>query len=322
LGRAVPQLHALVGDELSQPAPEPAVHLANEIRRRHGACVAAVVFYGSCLRKQTSDGVLDFYALVDGYREAYPSRALAAANALLPPNVFYLEIETPIGTLRSKYAVMSTRDFVRATGPGGLRPSIWARFCQPAILVYARDEAARRQVTEAAAASIVTAVQQGLALLPLPGDRLHLALDAFWQNTLRETYAAEMRPESPETIRSLYRAAPERFDRAARAGLDALMERGWLRWESAADGAVVELPAAVRRRAARAWRRRQPLRKLVYLVGLLKSATTFGDWLPYALWKLERHTGTHIELSERQRRHPFIWGWPVLWQVLRRRDLR
>ncbi len=44
--------------------------------------------------------------------------------------------------------------------------------------------------------------------------------------------------------------------------------------------------------------------------------------MPYALWKLERHTGTHIEYSERQRRHPFIWGWPLVFRVLRNRDLR
>jgi hypothetical protein len=44
--------------------------------------------------------------------------------------------------------------------------------------------------------------------------------------------------------------------------------------------------------------------------------------VPYALWKVERHTGTRIEYSERQRRHPFIWGWPLVFRVLRNRDLR
>ena len=49
---------------------------------------------------------------------------------------------------------------------------------------------------------------------------------------------------------------------------------------------------------------------------------TFGDWVPYALWKLERHTGTRIELSERQRRHPFLFAWPEIFRVLRSRALR
>jgi hypothetical protein len=281
-----------------------------------------VVFYGSCLRKRTHEGVLDFYVVVDSYREAYRSRVLTWANALLPPNVFYLEIESPLGTLRSKYAVVSARDFERATAPEAPRPGIWARFCQPAALVYARDEAARQTLFRAAATSVLAALQQGLPLLPTEGEILRFRFDEFWQNTLSETYSAEMRPEAPETIRSVYLAAPERFDRAASSGLDALADRGWLRWQSEGDLAVVTLSAAHRRRAARAWKWRKPLRKAVYLIGLLKSAATFGDWLPYALWKLERHTGTRIELTDRQRRHPLIWGWPVVWRVLRQRDLR
>ena len=29
-----------------------------------------------------------------------------------------------------------------------------------------------------------------------------------------------------------------------------------------------------------------------------------------------------LELTERQQRHPLIFGWPVLWRILRSRDLR
>ena len=71
----------------------------------------------------------------------------------------------------------------------------------------------------------------------------------------------------------------------------------------------------------RARRLRRPAAKALAFVQLLKSAFTFGDWLPYALWKLERHTGHRVELTERQRRHPLIFGWPVLLRLLRSRDL-
>jgi hypothetical protein len=315
-------LDELVASELSRPAPEAVQPLADAILRRHGEAVAAVVFYGSCLRRRTQEGVLDFYVLVDSYRETYRSRFLAWTNALMPPNVFYLEIESALGTLRAKYAVISSRDFERATAPKALRTSIWARFCQPAALVYARDEAARQALLRAAASSVLTALQQGLPLLPAEGEILRFRFEEFWQNTLRETYSVEMRTEAAETIHGVYLAAPERFDRAATSGLDALAERGWLSWRSEGDLAAVSLSEAYRRRAARAWALRKPLRKAVYMIGLLKSAATFGDWLPYVLWKLERHTGTRIELSDRQRRRPLIWGWPVLWRVLRQRDLR
>ncbi len=58
------------------------------------------------------------------------------------------------------------------------------------------------------------------------------------------------------------------------------------------------------------------------LVRLFKTAYTFGDWVPYVLWKLERHTGRKLELSERQRRHPFIFGWPIILRQMVRRNLR
>jgi hypothetical protein len=322
VGDGAPDLEKLVADELDRSAPAAAQHLADEIRRRHGEAVASVVFYGSCLRKQTQEGVLDFYVLVDSYRAVYRSRVVAWLNAALPPNVFYLEIDSPIGTLRSKYAIISTRDFEAATAPDSLRTGIWARFSQPAVAVYSRDEAARLALIGAAAAAIRTALQQGLLLLPGEGESVCIPAEELWQHTLSETYAVEMRPEAPETIRSVTLAAPERFERAARAGLDSLAQSGRLAWQDQGAQVCVTLPAQRRRRARRAWRRRKPLRKAIYLIALLKSATTFGDWLPYVLWKLERHTGEQIEVTERQRRHPLIWGWPVFLRILRQRLLR
>src|SRR5512134_1690938 len=133
MGEGARDLAALVGTELGRPAPRAAVALVERIRARHGTATAAVVFYGSCLRRETDEGVLDFYALVDTYRAAYASRLLAAANALLPPNVFYLEAERGGERLRAKYAVISLADFARRAAGRGLRTGIWARFCQPAL---------------------------------------------------------------------------------------------------------------------------------------------------------------------------------------------
>ncbi|MEE9607769.1 MAG: hypothetical protein V3U03_08505 [Myxococcota bacterium] len=315
-------LEQLVAGELFAPPPEAATRFAAEIRRRHGDSVAAVLFYGSCLRKRTSEGVLDFYALVDSYRSAYPSRRLAWANALLPPNVFYLEIESPEGTLRAKYAVMSTRDFARGVRPGGLRSGLWGRFCQPASAAYARDGAPRDIVARGAAESIVTLAMRVVPLLPAAGGEQRFTSAEFWQRALRETYSTEMRPEAPGAIRSIYDAAPDRYERALRGALDELARRGWLSVRREGGQLVVVQPRGRRLRARLGWWLRRPAAKLAYAAQLFKTAATFGDWLPYVLWKLERHTGTRIVPSERQLRHPFVWGWPILFRVLWRRDLR
>jgi len=317
------ELSALVRDELVRPVPASAQAFADELRRRHGASLAGVLFYGSCLRRGSDEGVLDFYALVDDYRGAYRSRALRLANAALPPNVFYLELPRGDTRLRAKYAVFSLRDFARAVQLSALRTGTWARFCQPTVCAYARDGAALAALVDLLCAAVESAVLRGVALLPGEGDVRDVTPESLWLGLFRETYASELRPENDDGPLAIYAADPPRYARALAAALEALARADRVRvLEAAGERWRVACPpgslASARRRAAL----RRPLAKAATTVQLLKSALTFGDWLPYALWKLERHTGTRLEPSERQRRHPFVFGWPLIVRVLWKRELR
>jgi hypothetical protein len=267
---AASPLARLLGEELSQPAGEPSRHLAEEIQRRHAGAVAAILFYGSCLRRGSAEGVLDFYVLVDSYRAAYGSRLLALANAVLPPNVLYCEIPAPdgAGRLRCKYAVMTLADFARAAAGDSVEARVWARFAQPAALVYARD-------TESRAAAIAAVVE---ATTTNVGHAL--------------------------------------------SSLGELERRGLIRAREEGPLFVVESDPVERARHRRAWRLRRPLAKVVAFLKLVKTSGTFDDWVPYILWKVERHSGEPVEVTERQRRHPLIFGWPVLFRLIRRRVLR
>ena len=318
----VPLAHR-VATELDRPAPPGVAALCEAIKTRHGPAVAAILFYGSCLRKDTLEGVLDFYVLVDSYRAAYRSRLQAVFNRLLPPSVFYLERETEQGTLRTKYAVISIRDFERCVEPTCVHAYIWARFAQPALLAYVRDEEARARAVEATAQAVVTLVQRLAVFLPEENGEQRFTAAALWNDAFARTYGAELRPESQETVRSVYEADPARYDGAAAEALAVLHQQGWLDAVDRHDDTFeVKMPPARLRQARRTWRRRRPLAKIIAAGRLIKTAFTFGDWLPYALWKLERHTGTRVEMTPRQRRHPFIFGWPVLVRLLRRGDLR
>jgi hypothetical protein len=319
----VSPLEELVETELTRPASSTARSLANEIATRHGGSLVAVLFYGSCLRRGTHEGVLDFYAIVDSYASAYDSRWLSLLNAALAPNVFYLECESAAGTLRAKYAVISSKDFARAVSPRCRNPYIWARFAQPALLVYARDGEARDAVRRWVSQAIVTLVRRMAVFLPAKGRVQRYSLAALWQEALKRTYSAEFRSESPEMIRSIYQAASERFDRAGAEALRELAAEGWIdRVQERGNAVEVEMSLSRRTAARLRWALTRPLAKALALLRLLKTALTFGDWVPYVLWKIERHSGVHIEPTERQRRHPLIFGWPVLIRLLRRGDLR
>ena len=316
-----PTLSQLIADEIARPLPSAIDALTAEIRRRHGDAVAAILFYGSCLRKNTLEGVLDFYVVVDSYRAAYASSLLTLLNTALPPNVFYLEAQAGQQTLRAKYAVISQADFQRAATLQSVHAIVWGRFCQPFLLAYARNEQAKTLIAQAATEAILTLVARTVTLLLSDHDVWEFHSETLWQTGFHETYRSELRPEHPATVRSLYEAAAERYDHIASIALHLLARRGFLHLLQENRSLIVTMDERTCRRVRNSWRRRLPLAKGLYALRLLKSAFTFGDWLPYALWKLQRHTGVQVELTERQRRHPLIWGWPVIFKLLARRDL-
>ena len=316
-------LAAIVEAELALPVRASVEWLARELATRHGAGVLGVLFYGSCLRQTTDDGVLDFWLVVDDYRRAYRNRLHAWLNPLAPPNVFYLEREFEGRTLRTKYGVIDRSAFERGTSFHAFQPYVFARFAQPARLLACRDAEARRYFIACIASSILVMVGRLVFLLPRRAGWMRFSLAAFWQEAFRRSYDSERRPEAEETIRGLYLANADRYSEVGTRSIRWLAAEGQI-------GNVTEHPRSFAIQiglgpvlAGRIrWQGMRFVGRSLGLVRLFKTAYTFGDWVPYVLWKLERHTGRKLELSERQRRHPFIFGWPIILRQIARRNLR
>ena len=157
----------MIEAELRQAVPPPAQAIAAELARRHGTALVACLFYGSCLRDGVVEGrVLDFYAIADDYLAFHGSRLAAAGNAVLPPNVYYLETACAGGVVRAKYAVVSLRHLLRDTSGKAFQSSLWGRLAQPCALVYIRDSAAEAKVVEALASAVATMIRETAPLLP------------------------------------------------------------------------------------------------------------------------------------------------------------
>ena len=58
------------------------------------------------------------------------------------------------------------------------------------------------------------------------------------------------------------------------------------------------------------------------LLRLIKAVFTFEGGVDYALWKIERHSGVTVTVSDRARRHPLIFGWGPLFRLWRRGAFR
>jgi hypothetical protein len=307
-------LQQLVGIELGGATPPAVQALALQLAQRGGTATAAVLYYGSALRAESLEGVLDFYVLLDDVG-AWPGSFMARlANRLLPPNVGYLATSIDGQVLRAKYAVLSSSQFNRKLGERSLDTTIWARFCQPALCVWARSPGDRAAVTVSISAAVMTAACWAAKL----GPEVASAAD-FWRALFARTYAAELRVEKAGRPQDIIGKNPERYA----AMLPLALRAAGLPFETSARGELIPtLARAQRNRAQRSWRLRSRLGRPLNILRLLKAAFTFDGAMDYVVWKIERHRGVRIEVSPWQRRFPLLAAPGLYWQLRRRGILR
>ncbi len=294
-------LNQAVAASLAQPAKPEIVAAARQVCARLGG--DAVLFYGSNLRRDDLEGLVDFYVL-----HRRPARGLAA---LIWPDVGYHEIGLGAVNVRAKVAVMSLAQFRRAARGESIDTTVWARFCQPARLLVTSDRAMAAAVTQAVADAIATAARFALALGPGQGPA-----QAWWRALFRQTYRAELRVEPPSRSDAILSADPAHFATIlplAWASQGILLSGSGAAWQP-------EVPQGQRRRWQRAWRLRRALGKPLNALRLVKAAFTFEGAARYALWKIERHSGLRLALTPWRERHPILAAPGVLlrlWQARR-----
>ncbi|QNO26194.1 hypothetical protein EEB18_015615 [Sphingopyxis sp. OPL5] len=264
----------LVRAELATPVDPRARVMAAAIAAQYPGSARAVLFYGSCLRETQLDGLmLDFYLIVSDYGDAYGRRWMAAANRLIPPNVFPFQHDGLI----AKYAVLSEADFHRLNGSETRNVSVWARFAQPSRLVWVVDDTARDRAIAAVSRAAPTLLAAAGAV---DGEQ---PLD-WWRRAFALTYSAELRAERTSRAQSVVDATPERYARFSTA-------------------AMAAIPANAR---AGGWMRRRAEGKALSIVRLAKASLTYAGGIDYLAWKINRHAGTKIEIKPWQRRWPLV----------------
>lgn len=289
----------------SQGAAFPAAKaMVDHLKDTYGPGVRAVVFYGSCLRLGTDENLmLDFYVLVDGLRDAIKNPISASFGALLPPNVYYHECDFNGRLVRAKVAVMTLGAFARGTAETTFASALWARFAQPAAIVYAKDDVARTTVEHALARAVTTLLSKTAPLMTGP-----YTVDELWIRAFQATYRAELRPETDVKAEELVDTQRDRFMRVGKAAIESL-------------GLDPSADAKPDSGATWAWRGRRWWGRWLNLLRLLKAAFTFRGGLDYAAWKIERHSGIKVELTEHDRAHPILTGLRLLFRVKRQGGL-
>ncbi|MEX1147855.1 MAG: hypothetical protein WEB93_05685 [Sphingomonadales bacterium] len=284
------------------------------IRQRFGNNATAILFYGSCLRTgQFQGAMLDFYVLVDGYRDAYGAdpRGLAAAvaNRILPPNVYYVEAPDGQGDmLRAKYAVLSVDHFARLCSAQTFNSSVWVRFAQPTRLIYARDSDATRRVVDILSTAVRTAVHSVIGVIGEP-----VTVERIWCELFRESYRVELRAEGGTRAQDIFAAAADRYETVTPPAMAAL---GYVRDSQSGafnPGPGARNPSGSGQRLG--WLLRCWQGKALSVLRLIKAAFTFDGGIDYLAWKIQRHSGVEITISPWQRRHPVLAGLVLFWRL-------
>lgn len=290
-------LRALL-DGISDRTVDPRIaDFARNLAARPG--VLAVLFYGAELRAPRPGGLLDLYLLTEGDARYHGHGLAALANRLLPPNVYHEREEAP-DPLAAKVAVMRLSAFRSRMRRGSLDTTLWARFCQPCVILHTRDAQIRAAVIDALAAAGETAAWWAARLAPEGADA-----ETCWRALFAHTYGAELRVEGRDRAQTITAAAPDLY---------ALLHARHIAGRAITD--------AERAAARRGWALRRTLGKALNLVRLVKAAATFRGGIAYALDKVERHSGAPVELRPWQRRLPLLAAPFILLRLLRERRLR
>ena len=287
--------------------------LIDEILARHGRAARGILFYGSCLRSGDDlDGLVDLYLLVDSYRNAYSGRVPAGLNALLPPNVFYLECEHEGQVVRTKYAVLSLADFTRGTSPRWFHSYLWGRFAQPTAILYQSDAESAGLMVKGMAQAVVTFARRVLPRIPAEFDARQL-----WSRGLDLSYGTEFRSEGPGKGTQLFDAAPQYYTEvtghclpAASCPVDAVVGTDPPRYRA-------RISAGTRFASRWAWGLRSLQGKVLSVLRLVKAVTTFEGGVDYILWKIERHSGVTVEVEPSLRRRPLLAMVVLSWRLYR-----
>jgi hypothetical protein len=285
-------LNQLVEATIRQPVDPAFLAMAAHIQKTHGGKVRAVLAYGSALRGTApGDTLLDLYLLTDSFEDVSTNPISRLACRLVPPNVYYAETTFQGETLRAKYAALPLTQFADWMTENTGNPYFWARFCQPVRLLHATNATSESAVVEALATALRTMHANALALAP------HASPADVFAAGFAATYSTELRPESSARSRSIVENNAAYYEDAARL-----------------------MAGTAPRSANWAWRRLSG--KLLSVVRLTKAAFTFSGGVDYAAWKIARHSGQTIEITDWNRRHPLLTGLLLLPRLLRKGALR
>jgi len=284
-----------------------------------GNNIEAVILYGSRLlgANPGRHSAYDLVIIVDDYSSFYGNLYVAKMihrfplvmtimNHFLPPNVIRLAPQGLDGPI-AKCLVLNRVDFERSLAIEKARDHFMiSRMMQKIQVIYSRHELVREWVQDNLAIARYGVLTWATLWIKQPFDSKSLG-----REMLRICYQSENRPESASRSDAIFSSQEEEL---VKYYADVLVEA-----ESKGDvvregsGYRVSGTTSVTTRFRRAVYFK--LSKLRVTLSWLKHVVTFEGWLPYIVRKVERRTGTQINLTTIEKILPIPFLFPRVLHV-------
>lgn len=309
-----PSLEDVLSSKLNDLSPDVVEPFFSELQKKIGDRCDAILAYGSCLSSVTKSGTStpDFYVIVNQYRRFHRSTLHAVLNFFLPPSIYHFAVGKEV----SKFNVIAWRDIQHETSTCARDVYHLGRFSKRMGLVWARDNDSRRRVAEIQAQAMRTVARKVYPLLPPAFD-----LDGLIREALRISYTGEVRVEADDKIDRLLQAERDHYHQTYRLVLAELTGPPWYLGQNPKTGMYQKTPSFFRdfwRGLSVHWL----LRRSRFRAQLRwpKGMVTVENWVDYVIAKIERTKGIQIQMTPRQKKLWFIYGWKHFY-ALRKRNL-
>ena len=280
------------------PAEDVFVPLLTTIARDH---IEAVILYGSRLlgANPGRHSAYDLVLIVDEYKDFY--EALYSANMIhrlpmvmaimsyvLPPNVIRLAPEGVDGPI-AKCLVLNRPDFERSLAIDQAKDHFMiSRMMQKVKVIYSKSEAVGQWVQHNLGIASYGVLTWATLWIDQPFDAASLA-----REMLRICYRSENRPESDGRSDTIFLSQEkELVEYYANVLTEAEVKGDMVR---DGNGYRTMSPVSMRSRLGRIVYFK--VSKLSVTLSWLKHVVTFEGWLPYIVRKVERRTGSEINLT-------------------------
>ncbi len=276
----------------------------------------AILAYGSCLSQvtKTETSAPDFFVLVDRYKTFYSSWLHRGLNHILPPNIYHFTINKHT----AKYNVISIPALNKHTSKNAKDSYLVGRFSKRMALLFSKDDRTEDEVVMAQARAMRTAAKRTYPLLPK-----FFSLQDFAKASIRLSYLGDVRVEANDKIDRIFTAEKEFYEQAYETILEEMKEAPFY-LQSGQTPQTYEKVSKGFSDAVDRWKTKLFLSRSRLRAQLRwpKGIFTVDNWIDYLIHKIERTKGITIELTPKQRKYWYIFGWKVFFSLRKQKLIK